>query len=77
VKPERGHRTKEVYMSKVLPPAEDEASTQISIRIPNSLIAVAERASKATGHKRSTVYVHFMRWGAQEWEKERAEEKKK
>jgi metal-responsive CopG/Arc/MetJ family transcriptional regulator len=62
---------KEVFrVSKILPPAEGE-TTQFGIRAPISLVERLDAVAKESGHSRTDVVLHFLRWALQEYESEK------
>ena len=56
-------------------PAGEGPTTPLSIRFSERLIAQLDRVADDTGNNRSEVVVHLVRWGLEEYERQRAEEK--
>jgi hypothetical protein len=55
---------------------EGEGPTQVlSIRVPAKLIQRLDVVAKATGNSRTEVLLHLVRWGLDEYERQRSEEK--
>lgn len=58
-----------VGVSRILPPSEGE-TTQITLRIPKKLLHEVDSIAKSTGHNRTDVMLHFVRWATQEYRAE-------
>lgn len=60
-------------MRPVIP--ESEGPTMpLSLRFPAKLLARLDAVAKVTGHPRTDVILHLVRWGLDEYERQRAEE---
>lgn len=46
----------------------------LSLRFPQKLLARLDAVAKVTGHPRTDVILHLVRWGLDEYERQRAEE---
>jgi metal-responsive CopG/Arc/MetJ family transcriptional regulator len=46
----------------------------LSLRFPAKLLARLDAVAKATKHPRTDVILHLVRWGLDEYERQRAEE---
>lgn len=46
----------------------------LSLRFPAKLLARLDAVAKVTGHPRTDVILHLVRWGLDEYERQRAEE---
>ena len=60
---------RETRVSRILPPSEG-ATTQISLRMPNAILVKLDGIAEDSGHPRSDVIMHFLRWALQEYEAE-------
>lgn len=60
-------------MRPVIPDGEGP-TTPLSIRFPQKLIEQLDAVAEATNNSRSEVVLHLVRWGLEEYERQRAEE---
>lgn len=65
-----------VVLSRILPPPEGEA-VGTSIRVPKAMLKRIDDVAEESGHSRTDVILHFLRWALQEYELERAEKRTK
>lgn len=61
----------EARVSNILPPAEGDTKP-VSLRVPEMLLKRIDAISKASGHSRTDVMLHFLRWATQEYELEQS-----
>lgn len=65
-----------VEMGRELPPAEGD-NVQLSVRWPREIAEKVEAISRATGRTKSALFIHFVKWGLEEFEKENPDALKK
>lgn len=64
---------REALVKPVVPQGEGPTSP-LSVKFPEKLIERLDEVAKATGNTRSSVILHLVRWGLDEYERQRAEE---
>lgn len=65
---------REVLVRPVIPDGEGP-TTPLSIRFPERLIEQLDKVAAATSNTRSEVVLHLVRWGLEEYERQRNDER--
>lgn len=52
----------------ILPPPPEKEVKQMNIRVPISLFRELDEIAKKSGHERTDVVLHLLRWAARQWQ---------
>lgn len=67
---------RDALVRPVVPEGEGPTSP-LSIRFPKKVIERLDEVAKATGNDRSTVILHLVRWGLEEFDRQRLDEERR
>jgi predicted DNA-binding protein len=65
-----------VSVSRILPPKEFGEAVTTSLRMPKGMMARLDAVAQESGYTRTEVILHFLKWALEEYEVEKASERK-